>query len=87
MAGSGQAVRLSALTLGRLMLVLLTGMAGLMFAEALFWLHGNGRPLFANSILQAVAGVAAAWALARWQHSSEWPAESCSSRRWCCSSA
>ena len=56
---AGHAIRLSGATLNRLVLILLTTMAVLMFAEGLTGLHGDGRPLFDDPALQIVAGVAA----------------------------
>ena len=55
---AGHAVRLSGPTLNRLVLILLTTLAVLMFAEGLIGLHGDGRPQFENPWLQFVAGVA-----------------------------
>ena len=56
---AGHAIRLSGSTLNRLVLILLTTLAVLMFAEGLTGLHGDGRPLFDDPALQIVAGVAA----------------------------
>jgi uncharacterized membrane protein YfcA len=56
---AGHAIRLSGSALNRLVLILLTTMAALMFAESLTGLHGEGRPLFDNPALQIVAGAAA----------------------------
>jgi len=56
---AGHAIRLSASTLNRLVLVLLAMLAVLMFAHGLTGLHSDGRPLFDAPALQIVAGVAA----------------------------
>ena len=56
---AGHAIRLSGSTLNRLVLILLTTMAVLMFAESLTGVHGDGRPLFDDPTLQIVAGAAA----------------------------
>jgi len=56
---AGHAIRLSGSTLNRLVLILLTAMAVLMFAEGLTGLHGDGQPLFDDPRLQIVAGAAA----------------------------
>lgn len=57
--GAGHAVRLSGPSLNRLVLIVLSGLALLMFAEGLLGLHTEGGPLFANPGLQIAAGIAA----------------------------
>jgi len=56
---AGHAIRLSGKALNRLVLILLTLMAVLMFADGLTGLQGDGRPLFDDPALQIVAGAAA----------------------------
>lgn len=56
---AGRAIQLSARTLSRLMLFLLTTLALAMVAEGLVGLHRIGRPLIGEGHLQTAAGVAA----------------------------
>ena len=56
---AGHAIRLPDSSLNRLVLILLATLAALMFAESFTGLHGDGRPLFDDQVVQMVAGVAA----------------------------
>ena len=56
---AGHAMRVAGPKLNRLVLILLTVLAVAMLAEGLLGVHGDGRPLIANPVLQVVAGVSA----------------------------
>jgi uncharacterized membrane protein YfcA len=56
---AGHAMRLAGPKLNRLILILLTLLAITMLADSLLDIRGDGRPLFANPVLQVVGGVTA----------------------------
>ena len=56
---AGRAMRLTGPNLNRLVLVLLSVLAVAMLAEGVLGIQGTGRRLFADPVLQVVAGVAA----------------------------